>query len=140
MSATPWGNTWERERVTHARESSGTVSMPSMDRVRLAPRPRSRLSRFSGPREVDEGRMLPTPPRPNCKEKKRSVKDPVHDAFHRHHRHTHTHSLAAERMEISDGRSQLTDWRGSRPRERERSIDFKSSVAIGTIKTSVWEM
>lgn len=65
-SAVEWGNGCENGKRAHMRlASSGTDSMPS-EGIRLAPRPRSWLSsRFSGPREVDEGRMLPSPPLPN---------------------------------------------------------------------------
>jgi len=62
-------------RVTHEGESSGTASVPSPGCVRLAPRPRSWLSRSSGPREVEDGRMLPAPPRPNYKKENNAEKE-----------------------------------------------------------------
>ena len=49
--------------------------MPSVGKIRLGPRPRSRLTwRSSGPREVDEERMLPNPPLPICERKNNARK------------------------------------------------------------------
>ena len=73
-SAAPSGKNLEMGKVTHDMEFSGTASMPSVGAIRLAPRPRSRLWRSSGPREVDNGRMLPNPPRPYCNGKNNTRK------------------------------------------------------------------
>jgi hypothetical protein len=70
-------------RVAHWRGHSGTTSMPSVGTMRLAPRPCSWLS-LSPSRDVDEARMLPSPPRPNCKRKYNGTErsdqhSPIHD-------------------------------------------------------------
>ena len=59
---------------------SGTDSMPSVDTIRLAPRPRSWLSRSFGSREVEEARMFPSPPLPNWKGSDQ-IKCGIYDAF-----------------------------------------------------------
>jgi hypothetical protein len=97
--------------------------MPSLGRIRVAPRPRSRLiSRSSGPREVEDERMFPNPPLPNWKRKNNTsaridqsksrhihIDDPIHQQL----------GGVLDTREIK-----LTDWTASRPRETERSLAF----------------